>query len=153
MKQNRSVSVGMYTMGIAVLFLVGFLLLVVLGAAAYRDVAAGQARNNDTRALLSYLSNCVKGGDRAGNISVQTAETGQILVIADGSGYALHIYQVDGQLLEEYSALDALPNPERATVLGETSEFTIEQPTENTLRISTDAGTILLALRSGGRIA
>lgn len=153
MKQNRSVSVGMYTMGIAVLFLVGFLLLVVLGAAAYRDVAAGQAKNNDTRALLSYLSNCVKGGDRAGNISIQDGETGQTLVIADGSGYALHIYQLDGQLLEEYSALDAQPNPSRATVLGATSEFTIERPAENTLCISTDAGSILLVLRSGGRAA
>ena len=153
MKQNRSVSVGLYTMGIAVLFLVGFLLLVVLGASTYRDVAAGQEENNETRALLSYLANCVKGGDGVDNISVRDGETGQRLVIADGSGYALHIYPMDGRLLEEYSALDAQPNPERATVLGQTSRFAVEWRAENTLYITTDAGSILLVLRSGGRAA
>ena len=153
MKQNRGLSVGLYTMGIAVLFLVGFLMLVVLGAESYRDVAAGQARNNETRALLSYLSNCVKTGDRAGSIFVQDTEQGQVLIVADDYGYALHIYQLDGQLLEEYSAIDAQPDPERANVLGATSLFTIEKPAENTLKIHTDAGSVLLHLRSGERVA
>lgn len=153
MKKSSGSLLGLYTVGIAVLFLAGFLSLVLFGAKIYRDVAASQAENNDTRALLSYLANCVKSGDREGNISVRDSEYGQVLVIADRSGYALHIYCSGGQLLEEYSAADAQLNPDRASELGETELFAIETLADNTLRLSTDAGSVLLVLRSGGRLA
>ena len=63
MKKNSGSPVAFYTMGIAVLFLAGFFLLVVFGAQTYRSVAAGQDQNNRSRALLSYLSTCVKAVD------------------------------------------------------------------------------------------
>ena len=151
MKKSSGSPFGLYTVGIAVLFLAGFLSLVVFGAQIYRDVAACQTGNNETRALLSYVANCVKSGDRKGNISVRDSEYGQVLVIADSSGYALHIYCSGGRLLEEYSAENAPLNPERASTLGETERFTIETTAENALTISTDAGSVLLVLRSGGR--
>lgn len=149
MKQSSRSPLGFYTMGIAALFLVGSLLLVMFGAQTYRDAAAGQAENNKDRALLSYISISVKGNDTAGNITVEEREGGPVLVIGDEAGYALYIYQKDGQLLEEYHAKGASFSPDTANVLGETEIFTIEMPTENTLKITTDVGSTLLHLRSG----
>ena len=149
MKRSNGSPLGLYTIGIAALFLVGFLLLLAFGARTYRDAAGGQAENNESRALLSYLSTCVKSNDSADNIFIQDGEDDPVLVIADGSGYALHIYRSGGQLLEEYSAIDAQPIPENANVLGETDIFTVETAAKNTLKISTDAGNVLLHLRSG----
>ena len=149
MGSSRRSPLGLYTMGIAALFLAGFLMMVVFGAQTYRDTAASQAYGNDERAILSYLSTCVKGGDSAGNVKVTSGEYGQVLTVGDGSGYALHIYRYGGELLEEYRALGTTLSPENANVLGKTDIFVIETPVADTLRITTDAGAILLHLRSG----
>ena len=148
MKRAGSLS-GLYTMGIAALFLVGFLLLVMFGARTYRDVAANQENNNEARALLSYLSTCVKSSDRAGQIDLQNSDYGPVLRIRDGSGYALRIYQYENQLVEEYHAENSQLVPEDATVLGATSVFQVEMPEDHILKVTTDAGEILLYLRSG----
>lgn len=147
--KNRSNSLlGLYTMGIAALFLAGFLLLVTFGAHTYRDAAGNQAENNESRALLSYLSTCVKNSDAAGEIWVTEDDYGPVLVIGDGSGYALHIYQKDGQLLEDYHRVGGPLFPEEAAVLGETDVFSVVTE-RGLMTITTDAGLVLLHLRSG----
>lgn len=149
MRRKGGSLLGMYTLGIAALFLAGFLLLVIFGARTYRDAAAGQADNNDARALLSYVSTCVKSGDSAGGVSIRESDNGPVLVVADGSGYALHIYWYEGYLREEYTAVDAALVPEDASILGPTEGFTAEFLEPDTLLVSTDAGQALLHLRSG----
>ena len=149
MKSRSGSPQGIYTMGIAALFLAGFLLLVTFGARTYRDAAENQANNNDARALLSYLSTCVKGGDAAGNVAVLEEGQGPVLEVRNGAGYALYIYQNDGKLLEEYKAVGGTLNPQSAGVLGETEVFAVERVTGKILRITTDAGSVLLTLRSG----
>ena len=56
---NRSL-LGMYTIGIAALFLVGFLLLVVFGAGGYRDTVDARESHSQQRALLSYITTSVQ---------------------------------------------------------------------------------------------
>ena len=148
MKRNSEGPLGLYTIGIAALFLAGFLMLVILGARTYRDVAVNQTKNNDTRALLSYLSTCVKSSDTQGGISVEESAYGSVLTIADASGYALQIYQNGEELLEEYHVLGAELRPESADVLGTTATFTVEMQGAELLKITTDAGSVLLRLRS-----
>ena len=148
MKKRSSSPLGLYTMGIAALFLAGFLLLVTFGARTSRDAAGNQRENNEARALLSYLSTCVKSSDAAGQVWVTEDTYGPMLVIGDGSGFALHIYQKDGQLLEDYHRLGSGLFPEEATVLGDTETFSIVTDRE-LLTITTDAGHVLLHLRSG----
>ena len=73
---------------------------------------------------------------------------GQVLNLSDGdSGYALRLYMADGALLEEYSRADAAPSPEAAQKLGDTWKFAVSLD-QDLLQISTDAGTVLLHLRS-----
>ena len=142
MKHDKSSPLGLYTIGIAALFLAGFFLLVVFGAQSYRNTVAGQNDNMQTRALLSYLATTVKGYDSRGAVSVrEDPAVGKILQLEDGSsGYALRIYHQDGVLLEDYAAD------------GEALRTDLFEPalaSDGLLRIRTDAGQVLLQLRTG----
>ncbi|MBO5543901.1 MAG: DUF4860 domain-containing protein [Oscillospiraceae bacterium] len=151
MKHNKSSPLGLYTIGIAALFLAGFFLLVVFGAQSYRNTVAGQNDNMQTRALLSYLATTVKGYDSRGAVSVrEDPAVGKILQLEDGSsGYALRIYHQDGVLLEDYAADGEALRPEDAQTIGRTALFEPELAPEGLLRIRTDAGQVLLQLRTG----
>ena len=152
MRKEHHSPIGLYTIGVAALFLAGFFLLVVFGAQSYRNTVAGQNGNMQSRALLSYLSTTVKACDAAGAVSLtEDPEVGRVLVLADGSsGYAVRIYHRDGILLEDYAAADTPLRPEEAQRIGETRQFEAEKPSGDVLKLKTDAGSVLLHLRSGG---
>ena len=151
MNERKNSPIGYYTIGIAGLFLAGFFLLVVFGAQSYRNTVAGQNDNMHNRTILSYLSTTVKAYDAADAVSLtEDPEMGQVLVLADGSsGYALRIYHMDGSLLEDYAAVDADLQPEEAQHLGDTERFEVSFLAGNVLKLETDAGSVLLHLRSG----
>ena len=151
MKQSDKNPLGLYTIGIAALFLAGFFLLVLFGARSYRNTVAGQDDNMHTRALLAYLSTAVHGADTEDAVSLRDSEYGPVLVLADGdSGYAQRIYCWEGNLLEDYARTEAPLAPESAQVLGETEQFSAEWTADQLLRVSTDAGSVWLHLRSEG---
>ena len=155
MKKENSSPLGLYTIGIAALFLAGFFLLVVFGAQSYRNTVAGQNGNMHSRALLSYLSTTVKACDERDAVSIlEDPEYGQILCLEDGgSGYALRIYRFDGALVEDYAADGAALNPAEAQRIGETGHFAVQQEETGLLRLETDAGAVRLHLRSEGGLA
>ena len=138
---------GLFTIGIAALFLVGFLLLVVFGARTYRGTVESRSRNGEIRAQLSYFSAIVKAGDRSGAVYVRESAYGPSLVVEEPSGYALRVYCKDGQLLEDYAKADADLRPEGAQVIGRTERFEVELE-GGLLTVSTDEGQVLLHLRS-----
>lgn len=151
MKQSDRSPLGLYTIGIAALFLAGFFLLVLFGANSYRNTVASQDENMLTRSLLAYLSTAVHAADTADAVTIRESEYGTVLVLADGdSGYGQRVYRYAGNLVEEYAALDAPLTPDSAQVLGVTERFEAEQRAPDLLRLTTDAGTVLLHLRSGG---
>ena len=144
---------GLYTIGIVALFLAGFFLLVVFGARSFRDTVNGQYHNMDTRGILSYLSTTVKSCDTADAVRVENGENGQVLVVADGdSGYGFRIYLREGDLVEDYASLSSPFMPEEAQVIGEATLFQVEQPEDDVLVVHTDAGRLLLKLRSEGGV-
>mgnify|MGYP002624320941 CR=1 FL=1 len=151
MKQSQRSPLGYYTIGIAALFLAGFFLLVLFGAQIYRSAAGSQELNFQTRSLNSYLATCARANDAAGGIQVLASDYGQVLVLADGdSGYGLRIYPYEGSLVEDYAALDAPLSPESAQVIGKTGTFEIQSLADGLLCVSTDAGRVLLGIRSEG---
>ncbi len=153
MKRQSSSPLGLYTVGIAALFLAGFFLLVVFGAQSYRNTVAGQNGNMSSRALLSYLSTTVKGYDTRGAVRVEQGEDGTVLHIADGdTGFALRLYCRGGMLLEDYAAADSPLSPESAQAIGATGSFEAVL-NGRLLRLRTDAGEVLLTLRSEGGAA
>ena len=151
MNQRKGSPLGLYTIGIAALFLAGFLLLVVFGARSYQSTVTGQNENMKSRSLLSYLATTVHGYDTGDAVTVEDSEHGPLLVIADGNtGYALRIYRYEGALVEDYAVQTAPLAPERAQVIGSTDIFEIEQLSDSLFRIATDEGSVLLHIRSKG---
>ena len=51
MREHKTSSLGMLMIGMAALFLAGFLLLTVFGAQSFRSTAFGRGGNMDSRAL------------------------------------------------------------------------------------------------------
>ena len=139
--------------GIAALFLAGFLMLVIFGAQTYRNTVGVQADNNETRATLSYITAAVRASDAMG--AVRVTETllsdgtdTQVLELADGdTGYALRIYCRGGQLLEEYARAEAPLEPSASNVIGDTGIFEAVKD-GGLLRVRTDEGSVLLHLRA-----
>ncbi len=153
MRREGSLS-GIQTMAVAGVFLAGFFLTVIFGAQTYREIADGQNRNNEARALLSYISTCVRMNDTAGAVSVSQVEGEPVLVIADGqSGYAIRIYRYGDSLVEDYGEAAGALYPDMAQVIGETEEFRIEELGDQTYAIITDAGRVLFGLRSEKGVA
>ncbi len=149
MGQRKTVSTGLFTIGIAALFLAGFFLLVIFGARIYQGTAGRQERNEESRAELAYFTTIMKAGDVAGAVELRDSEYGQVFVLRDGTGYALRVYLCEGRLLEEYEAADAPLDPERAQVIGRTETFAVTEEA-GLIRVRTDAGQVLLHPRCGG---
>ncbi len=143
----------LYMLEIAVLFLAGFLLLVIFGAQSYRSAVSVQDGNMHKRTLTSYFYTVVRDYDTRGAVSVEDSAYGPVLVIADGdSGYALRLYRMEtekgSQLMEDFALLGEPLLPESAQVIGQTDVFSIEKQGDGLLTIRTDAGSILLHVRS-----
>ena len=99
-KRSGNSPLGLYTIGIAALFLAGFFLLVVFGAQTYRNTVEVQTNNNRNRALLSYFQTCVRSSDSAGSVYTVDSEYGPVLIVRDeDTGYGLHIFCWNGQLM------------------------------------------------------
>ncbi len=141
---------GLYSIGMAALFLCGFFLLLIFGARSYLAAVDAQDENHSDRTLHAYFATSVHAGDSAGGVFVRESDFGPEIVIADGdTGVGLHIYCAGGQILEEYAPLEQAPDPERAQSIAATEVFSVETEGED-LRITTDAGTVFLHLRAGG---
>lgn len=139
----------MLMIGMAALFLAGFLLLTVFGAQSFRSTAFGRGGNMDSRALSAYLVTAAKSGDHERAITVRRdAAAGDVLVLADGeSGYALHVFCADGMLIEDYAPIDAPLSAERAQRIAATQRFEIVD-CGGLLEIFTDDGRVLIGVRS-----
>ena len=150
MSREKSSPLGLYTIGIAALFLLGFLLLVVFGAGIYKDAVTGQDQNDQNRALRSYLVTCTQTA-AADDIEVKDGGEGEVLVIREhGTQYGLQVFLHDGGLMECYSRLDAEPDPQEAQLIAATSTFEVDQIEEDLYAITTDAGRTLLHVGSKG---
>ena len=153
MKDKKTTPLGLYSIGIAALFLLGFFLLVVFGAQNYRNAVTAQHANNDSRVLLSYVSTCLRSCDEAGCVRIAQEDGSSVLVIADGdSGFASRLYLSDGHLVEDYAETDAPLDPEYAEIIGETGVFVVEEVEDGLLAVTTDAGRSLIYVRSKGGV-
>ena len=151
MKEKGRNPMAFYTIAIVGLFLAGFFLLVVFGARSYSTSAVMQNDHMEMRALSAYIATSIKGSDSAGAVEIQNGANGPVLVIADGdTGYAKRIYQLDGELVEDYGKKDAALMPDQAMVIAPTAVFEVERPANNRLEVTTDEGKTLITLRSEG---
>lgn len=133
------------------LFLAGFLLLVVFGAKTYKGSVDSQAADDQNRALMGYFATCVSANDNNGAVYISEGEYGHVLEIPDqNTGYGLRIYCFEGQLMEAYMNLDGQIVPENDICIGKTQTFNLEFIKDDTLKITTDEGSVIIRMRSEG---
>lgn len=149
MKHRNRNSILLLSVGVVILFLTGFLLLVVLGAGSYRGVVDSQYANMDARGLSAYIAASIKATDSRGAIGVTDSAYGQVLTVTDAeTGYALRYYLYDGQLVEDFAHADAPLAPEEAQRIAPTEIFSAEYGANGILTVVTDAGCTYLRIHS-----
>lgn len=140
-----------YTIAIFALLLVGFLLVVIYGARTYGSTVTSQRRNNNQRAVLSYISTNVRNHDHSGGVSVGQGPQGDMLVLKDEVGAAVYltkIYVQDGVLVEEYGKDGMETGTGQLQQIGDCETLRLECPSPQSIWVRTDAGSVLLHLRS-----
>lgn len=146
-RQTRSG--GLVTLGLAALFLAGFLLLVWFGVQSYRSCVDGQRQNQARRAIPASLSAGVRAFDRENAVAIRDSDAGAVLELADGeTGYCTRYFLQNGQLCTDYARREAALQGEQK--LFAAKRFTVEWLTDRLLCVTTDAGRTLLCVRSGG---
>lgn len=133
-KTLRDIIIAMTT---TMLFAV-ILCLVVFAARGYQHSVEIQDASGNTRAVLSYVVNCVRDSGSA-DVSVKDVSGSQCLVIA-GEGYEQRFYLDDGSLLEEYTEPSAENNPDVALEIGKTKSLEFVLGDDGILTIRTDSG-------------
>lgn len=158
MKKRREGPGGGAALALFTLMLGCILALVVLGGGLYGALADGQAENNAVRASLTYLATRVRAADQRGAVRLAEGPEGPALVLAETEqegGYELRIYLYGGLLVEDYAPAGSPCEPETAQPVARTGRFEPKFAAPGLLRIDTEQGTALVALRSGegGRAA
>lgn len=134
---------------ITVLFMV-ILILVVFSAMTYQRSVDIQDANNNSRAVLSYVTTAVKA-NFGSRITLEERDGIRLLAIEEGdTGYEQQIFWSDGQVLENYAKTGTVPKSDNALVIGQAESFALSLEEDDLLKISTDIGTSYVHLRSNG---
>ena len=123
------------------------LALSAFGAQVYRALTAAQARNNASRAALSYVSARLRAADTAGAVALGAGPEGPALLLRE-EGYETRIYLYEGFLVEEYAAAGSALAPQNAQIIARTGSFSAAA-TGGLYTVTTDAGTVQICLHSG----
>ena len=137
-ESRRSIGDIISTITVTVLFVV-ILSLVVFAARGYQHASEVQNMNSNTRAVGSYVVNCVKDSNTS-EVSVENISGTDCLVIRSSDGYEHRIFMIDGKLMEEYVEAGIPLDPETALEIGTTSTFVPELGNDGLLSVTTDEG-------------
>ena len=138
LESKRGIGDIISTITVTVLFVV-ILSLVVFAARGYQHASEVQSMNSNSRAVGSYVVNCVKDSNTS-EVAVETVSGTECLVIRSSDGYEHRIFMVDGKLMEEYVEAGLPLNPDTALEIGATKTFDAELGNDGLLTVTTDEG-------------
>lgn len=149
-----AVSGHAFTVALFALFVVALLLAILAGTGVYRALRAADGAASGERLSTSLIANAVRATDAAGSVSAAEGPEGPSLVLTehlDSGDYQTRFYLYRGFVVQEYALADAPLAPDAATPVVESASFSFElDEGSGLLRVSTDAGEVLVALRSAG---
>ena len=120
-------------------FLVSSVMVVAVGAGAYRSITGTAKEDSALRTSLSYVSEKLRQADSEGALSIGTVRDSISLALKQeyrGESYTTYIYEFDGSLCELFIRSDASTEPEYGTRLLELSDFQVERLTDALYRVS-----------------
>ena len=138
LESKRGISDIISAITVTVLFVV-ILSLVVFAARGYQHASEVQNMNSNTRAVGSYVVNCVKDSNTS-EVAVENISGTDCLVIRSGDGYEHRIFMTEGKLKEEYVEAGIPLDPETAFEIGTTNTFVPELGDDGLLSVTTDEG-------------
>ena len=143
-KKNTNISTAIFSLGILMLFIGGFLLLVVFGAISYRNVVDSENHNYRDRELLSYLSTTIANGDYSEIYTYESADADStvLVIVNEDEEHALRIYIHANNMVADYGDYEGELWPEDAIVLGNNGKLTVNEITKGLLMLETDAGQV-----------
>ncbi|WP_283607394.1 DUF4860 domain-containing protein [Faecalispora anaeroviscerum] len=113
---------------IACVFTAASLFLVTLGADAYRNSLHSITVNHQIRAALSYTANQIRSADNADNISIESLDNQQVLLIrsqeTEKSGNT-YLYFRDGYLMELFAGDQDPFEPEYGEKITQINQFAV----------------------------
>ena len=120
-------------------FLVSSVMVVAVGAGAYRSITGKAQEDSALRTSLSYVSEKLRQADSEGALSIGTVRDSISLALKQeyrGESYTTYIYEFDGSLCELFIRSDASAEPEYGTRLLELSDFQVERLADALYRVS-----------------
>ena len=127
---------------VTVLFAV-ILSLVVFSARGYQHASEIQDANSNSRAVGSYVVNCVKYGNTS-EVAIEPVSGYECLVIRSADGYEQRLFLADGKLMEEYAESGMDADPKTALEIGATDVFDLELGDDGLLTVTTDEGVAIV---------
>ena len=106
--KSHSIS-GAFVFTLLGAFAVFSMLLVVLGAQAYRTTVDGASAHTRKRIAAAFVRNAVRAQDERGAIAVEDRDGLPVLALSsewDGERYVQYIYGYQGQLCELFTAAE-----------------------------------------------
>ena len=138
LESKRGIGDIISTVTVTVLFVV-ILSLVVFAAIGYQHASEVQNINSNTRAVGSYVVNCVKDSNTS-EVAVEYLSGTECLVIRSSDGYEHRIFMTGGKLMEEYVEAELPLDPDTALEIGTTQTFDPELGNDGLLTVTTDEG-------------
>lgn len=151
--KSHSIS-GAFVFMLLGVFAVFSMLLVLLGAQAYRTTVDSAAAHTQKRIVTAFVRNAVRAQDEAGAIAVEEHDGLPVLALTsemDGERYVQYIYSCNGQLCELFTSAEYgfAPEDGEAVCAVQTFEPTLEGNLL-TVRVTDEAGdfsTVYIARR------
>lgn len=140
-RQNRTRHVIDFLFAAALfgVFLISSVMVIAVGAGAYRNVTRQAEEDYTLRTSLSYVSEKLRQADQNGALQLGTIGGSDALILLSeygGTSYTTYIYEYNGSLCELFTKSDAAAEPDYGTTLLELSSFQAEALDSSLYRIS-----------------
>lgn len=127
------------------------LLAILFGAHIYQLSLNTDAHSGQLRSVEGFLASTFRAGDTTASVDITEGPEGDALCLyEDEEQYTVtYMYLYKGYLVQEYTVSGYGLNPEDAARIAPLTTFKVALD-GNTVRITTDNGTFVNTLRSGG---
>lgn len=145
----------LFTMLLLFFLAISALFTILFGAKLYENIGGRMEENFSSTTSLSYISNKVRQGDRAGQIYVENIEGTEVLTLVekyDEDVYNTYIYCKDGKLKELFCKEGSGLGLEDGMDIMELSGISFEMIGDELLKIENShekGSSLTLSLRSG----
>lgn len=132
----------LFTVSLFAVFLLTSVMVIAVGAGAYRHITAQSQQDDTLRTSLVYVSEKLRQSDAQGAVSIGTLDGTPALLLSQeiqDVSYTTYIYASDGFLYELFMRSDADAVPSYGTKLIPVEAFSIKQLDDTLFSVSVTA--------------